>query len=80
MGRHKAVLPNSETVMEIKVAKVFFIKDIPIFLNWRNSVSVEEFDLRISNGMLIIYNSITDKSVLVPLCQVAVIESVDDQS
>lgn len=55
----------------IKPKYVCFLQDIPIFLNYKNKVTCEEFDLTIKGNFLFIYDKNKQFNMIVPLTSVA---------
>jgi hypothetical protein len=60
---------SKESNYQLKAA--YFIQDIPIFLNYKNKVTCEEFELTIRSGFLFIKDNKKGHTMLVPLTSVA---------
>lgn len=71
MSKFKSI---KEAVEEIKLKKASFNKDIPIFLNYQNSISNKDFFLTIKGELLCIQNKVSGLWSLVPLYNVASME------
>lgn len=69
--------PVLEAVREIKIKSAFFIRDIPIFLNYQNKISNDDFFLTIKGELLCVQNKKTQLWSLIPLFNVASMEPLE---
>lgn len=65
---------------ELKINKVYFTHDIPIYLNYLNKVDTEHYELTIKGMFLFIKDKNKNYTHLVPLANVSTIEAYYDQS
>ncbi len=58
---------------KLEIQSASFTQDLPIFLNFQNKVTCEEFELSIENNLLYVFNRKTSKTEIVPLYHIAVL-------
>lgn len=64
----------NKKVDPMKLNKVLFKQDLPIFLNYRNKIECGEYELHLRDNLLVIRNVHSGKVCLVPVSNIACME------